>query len=51
MHIQMGDANPEAEFLDLVGTKDFRVFLLAIVSHLYYGFYCPPPPRGGGWVV
>jgi hypothetical protein len=29
---------PEAEFLDVIGTKVFRVFLLAIHSHLYYGF-------------
>ena len=25
----------EAEFLDVIGTKVFRVFLLAIHSHLY----------------
>ncbi len=26
---------PEAEFLDIIGTKVLRVFLLAIYSHLY----------------
>ncbi len=26
---------PEAEFLDVVGTKVLKVFLLAIHSHLY----------------
>ena len=28
-------ATPEAEFLDVIGTKVFRVFLLAIHSHVY----------------
>ncbi len=32
---------PEAEFLDVIGTKVLRVFLLAIHIHLYYGFYPP----------
>ena len=27
--------SPEAEFLDIIGTKVFRVFLLAIHSHIY----------------
>jgi hypothetical protein len=27
--------DPEAEFLDLIGTKVLRAFLLAIHSHLY----------------
>ncbi len=27
--------NPEAEFLDVIGTKVLGVFLLAIYSHLY----------------
>ncbi len=38
---------PKAEFLDIIGTKVLRVFLLAIHSHLYStnGFYPPPPPR------
>ncbi len=40
----MRDANPEAEFLDVIGTKVFRVFLLAIPSYLHYGFYSLPPP-------
>ncbi len=34
---------PEAKFLDIIGTKVLRVFLLAIHSHLYY-IYLPPPP-------
>ncbi len=33
----------EAEFLDAIGEKVLRVFLLAIHIHLYYGF-CPTPP-------
>ena len=32
----------EAEFSDVIGTKVLRVFLIAIHSHLYYGFYPPP---------
>ena len=32
---------PEAEFLDVIGTKVFRVFLLAIHSHFYKRFYSP----------
>ncbi len=35
-------AQPEAEFLDVIGTKILRIFLLAIHSHLYYGFYSAP---------
>ncbi len=35
------DGTLEAEFLDVNGTKVLRVFLLAIHSHLYYGFYHP----------
>ncbi len=31
--------NTEAELLDVIGTNVLRVFLLAILSHLYYGFY------------
>jgi hypothetical protein len=31
--------HPEAEFLDVIGTKVLRVFLLAFHSHLYYRFY------------
>ncbi len=31
--------HPEAEFLDVIGTKIVKVFLLASHSHLYYGFY------------
>ncbi len=33
---------PEAEFLDVTGTKDLSVFLLAIHSHLYR-ILLPPP--------
>jgi hypothetical protein len=29
---------PEAKFLVVIGTKVLGVFLLAIHSHLYYGF-------------
>jgi hypothetical protein len=32
----------EAEFLDVIGTKVLKVFLLAFHSHLY--FTTPPPP-------
>ena len=35
--------NPEAEFLDIIGTKVLRVFLLAINSHLY-NWFTPLPP-------
>jgi hypothetical protein len=31
----------EAEFLDVIGIKVFRVFLLAIHSHLYKWIYSP----------
>ncbi len=34
----------EAEFLDVFGTKVFRVFILARLSHLYKGILHPPPP-------
>ncbi len=34
----------EAEFLDVIGTKVLRVFLLAIHSHLYKRILLPPPP-------
>jgi hypothetical protein len=33
------ETSAEAEFLDVIGTKVLRVFLLAIHSQLYYGFY------------
>jgi hypothetical protein len=33
----------EAEFSDVIGTKVFRVFLLAIHSHYTNGFHTPPP--------
>jgi hypothetical protein len=39
-----GGAESEAEFLDVIGTKGLRVFLLAIHSHLYYWILLPPPP-------
>ncbi len=35
---------PEAEFLDVVGPKVLRVFLLAIHSQLYKQILTPPPP-------
>ncbi len=34
---------PEAEFLDVIGTKFLRFFLLAIHCHLYLRIYPPPP--------
>ncbi len=34
---------PEAKFLDVIGTKVLGIFLLAIHSHLNYGFYSPLP--------
>jgi hypothetical protein len=33
---------PEAEFLDVIGTKISRVFLLAFHSHLYKQILLPP---------
>jgi hypothetical protein len=36
--------DPEAEFLDVIGTKALEVFLLAIHSRLANGFYSPRPP-------
>jgi hypothetical protein len=39
-------SSTEAEFLNVIGTKVLRVFLLAIHSHLYYGFYIPPLETG-----
>ncbi len=42
--VQCTGHRPEAEFVDVIGTKLLRFFLLAIHSHLYYGFYPPPPP-------
>jgi hypothetical protein len=36
----------EAEFLDVIGTKILRVFLLAIHSNLYPMGFNPPPPPG-----
>jgi hypothetical protein len=36
------EARPEAEFLDGIGTKVYRIFLLAIHSHLV-DFTTPPP--------
>jgi hypothetical protein len=38
---------PEAEFLNVVGSS-LKVFLFAIHSHLYYGFYSPPPLSKSG---
>jgi hypothetical protein len=39
----------EAEFLDVVGIKVLRVFLLAIHSHLYSQISLPPPPLEQKW--
>jgi hypothetical protein len=36
----------EAEFLDVIGAKVWRVFLLAIHSHLYKWILLPPSPLG-----
>ncbi len=43
--LQVGicSVNPEAEFLDVIGTKVFRVFLLTIHSQLYQLILLPPP--------
>ncbi len=43
--LQVGicSVNPEAEFLDVIGTKVLRVFLLAIHSQLYQRVLLPPP--------
>jgi hypothetical protein len=38
----------EAEFLDVIRTKAFRVFLLAIHSRLYSGFYSLLPLSKSG---
>jgi hypothetical protein len=37
---------PEAKFLDVIGTKVFRDFFFAIHGHLtsVKGFYSPSPP-------
>ncbi len=35
-------SSTETEFLDVIGTKVLRLHLLAIHSHLYYGFYPTP---------
>ncbi len=41
---------PEAEFLDVIGTKVLEVFLLAIHSHLYTNrYYSPPSPIEQNW--
>jgi hypothetical protein len=43
--LQVGicSVNPEAEFLDVIGTKVFGVFLLAIHSQLYQQILLPSP--------
>ncbi len=40
--------SPEAEFLDVIGTKVLRVFFLAIHSRLYSGFYSLLPLSKSG---
>ncbi len=43
-----GWESSEAEFLDVIGTKVLRVFLLASHSHLYTnGFQSPPLSKTG----
>jgi hypothetical protein len=43
----VGHVQPENEFLDVIGTKVLRVFLLAIFTVTFSsGFYPPPPPAG-----
>ncbi len=39
----------EAEFLDLIGPKALRVFLLGIHRHIYQRISPPPPPPGQKW--
>ncbi len=39
---------PEAEFLEVIGTKVLRVFLLAIHRHLYQRSYSPTALRKSG---
>ncbi len=34
----------EAEFLDVIGTKVLRLFLVAVHCHLTNRLYSPPPP-------
>ncbi len=46
--LSVSSAQSEAEFLDIIGTKVFRVFLLAIYSHLCYRFYSPFPLSKSG---
>jgi hypothetical protein len=42
---EKGRVSPEAEFFDVIGTKVFRVFLLAIFTVTSTnGFYSPTPP-------
>jgi hypothetical protein len=36
-------SRPEAEFLDVIGTKVLRVFLLTVT--IARGFYSPPPSQ------
>jgi hypothetical protein len=36
--------DPEADFLNVIGSKVFRVFLLVIHNHSPNGFYSPLPP-------
>jgi hypothetical protein len=42
----------KVEFLDVIGTKVLRIFLLAIHNHLYYESYSssPPPLEQGVWI-
>jgi hypothetical protein len=40
-------ACPAAKFLDAIGTKVIRVFLLAVHCHLYERIYSPHPEQKG----
>jgi hypothetical protein len=42
------DVTPETEFLDVIGTKVVRAFLLAIHSHLYLRILLSPPLSKSG---
>jgi hypothetical protein len=41
--------SPEAEFMDVIETKDLRLFLFANHSHLYQRILLPPHPLKQKW--
>jgi hypothetical protein len=43
--------HPEAEFLNVIGTKAWKDFLLAIHSHLYERILLPPSCFEQKWFV